>query len=131
MFAVTALQYVVELATNVWNDSDMASKALTLAKQIQQGIQDHAIVEHPLFGKIYAYEVDGLGNFLMTDDANLPSLLSIPHLGYPYDLEMYANSRRFILSPSNPTFHQGSNSLTGPIHGYGSPHMNAAIRNNI
>jgi meiotically up-regulated gene 157 (Mug157) protein len=98
MFAYTALGYVVDLATHVWKDSDMADKALRLANEIQQGIQDHAIVQHPLFGSIYAYEVDGLGNSLLMDDANVPSLLSIPYLGYPYDPEIYANTRNFILS---------------------------------
>jgi meiotically up-regulated gene 157 (Mug157) protein len=29
----------------------------------------------------------------------VPSLLSIPYLGYDYDEEVYANTRRFILSP--------------------------------
>lgn len=33
------------------------------------------------------------------DDGNVPSLLSIPYLGYDYDEEVYANTRRFILSP--------------------------------
>jgi meiotically up-regulated gene 157 (Mug157) protein len=131
MFAYTALGYVVELATHVWNDTDMAHKALKLANDIQRGIQDHAIVEHPVFGKIYAYEVDGLGNSLLMDDANLPSLLSIPYLGYPYDPDIYERTRNFILSPSNPTFHQGSNQWTGAIRGYGSPHMNEAIHDNI
>ena len=31
---------------------------------------------------IYAYEVDGMGNSLLMDDANVPSLLSMPYLNY-------------------------------------------------
>ena len=35
--------------------------------------------------KVYAYEVDGLGQSLHDfDDPNLPSLLAIPLLGYKY-----------------------------------------------
>lgn len=45
-------------------------------------------------------QVDGRGNHLLMDDANVPSLLSIPYLGYKYDPEIYANTRRFILSPA-------------------------------
>jgi meiotically up-regulated gene 157 (Mug157) protein len=135
MFAVVALQYVVELAQpqqQLWNNPALAAKAQTLANQIQQGIQEHAIVEHPKHGKIYAYEVDGLGNYFIMDDANVPSLLSIPYLGYDYDAEIYANTRRFIFSPDNPTYQQGTNPRTGDfIEGYGSPHMSARIQQNI
>ena len=132
MFAVVACEYVVELARNLWNNPLLASKAENLGREIRMGIETHGIVEHPKYGKIYAYEVDGLGNSFLMDDANVPSLLSIPYLGYKhYDSEIYANTRKFVFSPDNPTYQSGSNSLTGPIEGYGSPHMNAAIRRNI
>ena len=41
--------------------------------------------------RMYAYEVDGLGNFLADfDDPNLPSLLAIPLLNYDkYDRQVY------------------------------------------
>jgi len=131
MFAHTVLGYIAEMADQLWRNHVLVTKAQRLAADIQQGLQDHAIVQHPEFGEIYAYEVDGLGNTLLMDDANVPSLLSIPYLGYDYDPLVYANTRRFIFSPSNPTYHKGTNTMTGTIEGYGSPHMNAAIRNNI
>lgn len=131
MFAVVALKYAAELATDLWKDTDLASRATQLANEIDRGIQEHAIVDHADFGKIYAYEVDGLGNSLLMDDANVPSLLSIPYLDCNYDPEIYANTRRFILSPANPTYKKGHNDLTGDIEGYGSPHMFARIPNNV
>ena len=131
MFAVVVLQYVVEMATVVWNDSNLAKKAQTLASDIQRGIEEHAIVTGPDGTRIYAYEVDGLGNYLLMDDANVPSLLSIPYLGYKYDEAIYANTRKFILSPDNPTYRKGTNALTGEIEGYGSPHMESQIKDNI
>ena len=80
------------------------------------------------YGKIYAYEVDGLGQHLLMDDANVPSLLSAPYLGYKVDPEIYANTRRFLLSRDNPTW---AESRDGTIKGIGSPHMRQRIRNNI
>jgi len=132
MFAVTVLEYMVDLAQEVWKNPRLANKAQRLAQEIQRGIEEHAIVEHPTHGTIYAYEVDGLGNSLLMDDANVPSLLSIPYLGYThYNATIYENTRQFIFSPDNPTYQKGNNKLTGMIEGYGSPHMSKAIRNNI
>jgi uncharacterized protein len=131
MFAVTVLTYMEEMSIHVWHSSALAKKARMLASEIQRGLDDHAVVEHPKYGKIYAYEVDGLGNHLLMDDPNVPSLMSIPYLGYKYDPEIYANTRRFILSPDNPTYRKGSNPITGDIEGYGSPHMAAQIPDNV
>lgn len=131
MFAVVALGYVAELAPILWKDEDMARRARKLASEIDQGIQQHGIVNHPKYGNIYAYEVDGLGHHLLMDDANVPSLMSIPYLGYTYDPQVYQQTRRFILSPDNPTYQKGINSATGEIEGYGSPHMSERIRANI
>jgi len=131
MFAVVALGYVAEMATDLWQNSELADKAIRLSAEIDRGIQEHAVVHHPRFGRIYAYEVDGLGNSFLMDDANVPSLLSIPYLGYDYDEEVYRNTRKFVLSDANPEYHKATNALTGEIEGYGSPHMKGAIRENI
>jgi meiotically up-regulated gene 157 (Mug157) protein len=69
-------------------------------------------------GQIYAYETDGFGNYLLMDDANVPSLLSIPYLGYrPANDPLYLNTRRFILSEENPYYFSGK-----AARGVGSPH---------
>jgi meiotically up-regulated gene 157 (Mug157) protein len=64
-------------------------------------------------------QVDGLGNLLLMDDANIPSLLSAPYMGYKNDDKVYANTRAFIFSKDNPTYFSGTNSITGAIDGYG------------
>lgn len=120
-----------ELAQTLWNNNDLFAKARSLRLAIDQGINEHAIVDHPKYGKIYAYEVNGLGEYLLMDDANVPSLMSIPYIGYNYIPEIYANTRRFILSTDNPTYQKGHNIETGDIEGYGSPHMSLAIEKNI
>lgn len=118
MFAVVALRYLTEIAETVYADPELAEEARKLAEEIRQGIDQHGVVEHPEFGRIYAYETDGFGNHNLMDDANVPSLLALPYLGYldEHD-EVYLNTRRFILSPSNPYFYEGS-----AASGIGSPH---------
>ena len=56
------------------------------------GIEQHGIVKtKDDAATVYAYEVDGFGNAVTDfDDPNLPSLLSIPLLGYKhYDPRIY------------------------------------------
>ena len=106
---------------------DMAKKAQTLGQQVKAGIEQYGIVDTPDYGRLYAYEVDGLGHANLMDDANIPSLLSIPYFGYVNQIdEIYMATRRFILSPSNPYFYEGT--FKGEkISGIGSPHTPAGM----
>lgn len=118
MFAVVVLGYVMEFAKTTWNDDTLYAKAEKLRGEIDSGIKAHGIVKHPQYGDIYAYEADGIGNHNLMDDANVPSLLSIPYLGYTSASDpIYQNTRRFILSDANPYYYSGS-----AASGIGSPH---------
>ncbi len=118
MMAVVALTYAAELAAAGWNDTELADTCTALAKQIKDGIEKYGIVDHPEFGRMYAYETDGFGNYNLMDDANSPSLLAIPYLGYAAaDDEVYQNTRRFVLSKENPYYYEGT-----AAKGIGSPH---------
>jgi hypothetical protein len=121
MFAVVVLKYMEEMSEMVWIDEPLMKKARKLRTEINDGIQRHGIVEHEVYGKIYAYEVDGLGNALLEDDANVPSLLSIPYLGYDYNPTIFENTKKFILSSSNPWYHSGIYEGVS-YSGIGSPH---------
>ena len=78
-------------------------KSESLARDIRSGIEKYAVIDN-----LYAYEVDGLGNALFIDDANIPSLLSLPLLaGASLDVDLYRNSREVILSHENPYFFSG------------------------
>ena len=118
MFASVILGFMAEMADEIWHDAGFAARVRKLKGEIDGGIEKYAAVDVPDFGKIYAYEVDGLGNYLLMDDANVPSLLSLPYLGWcsPED-EIYKNTRRFILSERNPYYFEGS-----AAKGIGSPH---------
>lgn len=100
--------------------ADIARTALVWANKIQKGIDQHGIVDHPKFGKVYAYEVDGYGSILFMDDANVPSLLSLPYLGFvERDDPVYVNTRKMILSSEgNPYYLKGK-----VISGIGGPHI--------
>ena len=117
MFATVVLDHVAKVAREVWSDSTLATAALDLRAQIETGLQQHARVEYD-GEQIYAYEVDGLGHHHMMDDANVPSLLALPYLGYcEADDPVYLATRRFVLSEANPYFYTGSQAS-----GIGSPH---------
>jgi meiotically up-regulated gene 157 (Mug157) protein len=118
MFAAVVLGQVAEVAERVLNDIELRAEALGLASEIRSGISAHALVEHPDVGQIYAYETDGLGNHSFMDDANVPSLLSLPYLGWcPPNDPFYLNTRRFVLSAKNPYYYEGT-----AASGIGSPH---------
>lgn len=118
MMAVVALRKAAELAEQGYQDDVLASKCRNLAEEIEDGVEAYGTVLHPKYGKIYAYETDGFGNFNLMDDANSPSLLAIPYLGYrPADDPVYQNTRRFVLSEDNPYYFTGK-----AARGIGSPH---------
>eukprot|EP00008_Paramoeba_atlantica_P004195 CAMPEP_0201478602 /NCGR_PEP_ID=MMETSP0151_2-20130828/3389_1 /ASSEMBLY_ACC=CAM_ASM_000257 /TAXON_ID=200890 /ORGANISM="Paramoeba atlantica, Strain 621/1 / CCAP 1560/9" /LENGTH=435 /DNA_ID=CAMNT_0047859717 /DNA_START=288 /DNA_END=1595 /DNA_ORIENTATION=+ len=107
MMAAVALQMMAEIATDVYHDSNWASAASSLRKEIEAGINQHGIVQHPTQGKVYAYEVDGTGKSITEDDANVPSLLSIPYLNYSADPKVLQNTMKLIWSRDNRWFFSG------------------------
>jgi meiotically up-regulated gene 157 (Mug157) protein len=118
MFAVVSLAQLAEILHRVYRDFSFAAECQNLQSDIDRGIHGYGIIEHEEFGEIFAYEVDGRGHSLLMDDANVPSLLSLPYLGYvTAEDPIYQNTRRFVLSKANPYYHEGSYGK-----GVGSPH---------
>ena len=99
----------------------MAQQCTALADEVSAALKKYAIHNHPKYGKIYAFEVDGFGSQILLDDAHVPSLLAMGYLG---DVEMndpiYQNTRRFVWSEDNPWFFKGKAS-----EGIGGPHVGA------
>ena len=86
----------------------MAGRCEALAGEVEEAVKKYAIVEHPEFGKVYAFEVDGYGSRVFMDDANVPSLLALPFLGcVDVNDPVYQNTRRLKAGPSNPYFFKG------------------------
>lgn len=123
MFAAVELGHIAEIAENVLVDLDLARAARDLRGDIERGVAEHGLVVDPDHGELYAYEVDGRGGVLLLDDANVPSLLSLPLFGWcGADDERYLATRRFILSDANPTFVRGILPRGDEARGLGSPH---------
>jgi hypothetical protein len=120
MMAVVALGDLEEVEQTVYRNLIKSNRAKTLRAEVQDGIQKYGEVFTPNYGYVYAYEVDGLGHQTLMDDANIPSLLSAPYLGYTKpDSFVYRNTRRFLLSKDNPYYYTGS-----VARGIGSAHTN-------
>ena len=118
MFAVAVLRYAAEIAEVVLQDFDLKEESLTLAAQVDAGIQKYGVVPYKQFGRIYAYETDGLGHYNFMDDSNVPSLMAMPYFGYCDKADpLYCSTRKFILSFENPYYFEGS-----VLQGTGSPH---------
>ena len=118
MFAAVVLGYLEDIYTDLLKDAQMAKKVGNLRREIQAGIEAHAKTVNGAGNPIYAYETDGLGSYNIMDDANVPSLLAAPYLGYCQETDpLYLETRKTILSPENPFYYEGSYA-----RGIGSPH---------
>jgi meiotically up-regulated gene 157 (Mug157) protein len=116
LFASAVLDRLGHVAAEILGDGQLADQARNLRGDIDAGIAAHGIVDHPSYGRIYAYEVDGQGGASLMDDANVPSLLATPLLGHAPDA-VYQATRRFVLSKDNPYLYAGRFAA-----GVGSPH---------
>lgn len=118
-FAVISLKQAAEMVSKIFKNQSLHNKLMALASEVEEALQKHAIINHPKFGKIYAYEVNGFGSFNLMDDANVPSLLSLPYLGaVSINDPIYQNTRKLILSEDNPFYFKGTAAA-----GIGGPHV--------
>jgi meiotically up-regulated gene 157 (Mug157) protein len=117
-FAVKSLRQIAEIFTTIINDPLFAKNCLALAGEVENALAEYGAAQHPVRGKIIPYEADGFGNVLFMDDANVPSLLSLPYLGLIDGNDpLYLATRRFVLSHDNPWFFSSD-----IASGVGSPH---------
>jgi meiotically up-regulated gene 157 (Mug157) protein len=117
-FAVVSLRQLAEVLQTMGR-APFAGACAAMAAEVEEALQMYGVVNHPIHGRVWAYEVDGFGNRHHMDDANVPSLLALPYLGActPSD-PLYRNTRRFVLGYENPYFFRGSAG-----EGVGGPHV--------
>ncbi|AWX43221.1 Meiotically up-regulated 157 protein [Flagellimonas maritima] len=118
LFAMVSLRQLAKIYSEVLKDNEFAKECNDFAIEIENAVNTYAISEHLDFGKIYAYEVDGFGNQVFMDDANVPSLMSLAYLNDKFQNEpIYKNTRAFLISEDNPYYLKGE-----AAEGQGSPH---------
>lgn len=121
MFAVVVLGYLGEILNAFYDEKAFAEEVKILRSQIEEGIEKFGTMETEEYGKVYVYEADGNGNHLIMDDANVPSLMSMPYFHFcDKENEIYQNTRKMMLSSANPFYYEGS-----AAKGIGSPHTPA------
>jgi meiotically up-regulated gene 157 (Mug157) protein len=136
-----AMRKTAELCRAIYGDAVLAALADGLAKEIEDGIATHGTMSAPgsktaskvseaeasdgseAHEVIYAYETDGLGNYSALDDANTPSLLSLPYFGFKGDPRIMNRTRRWVLSKANPWFMTGRCAT-----GIGSAHTGSHVQ---
>ncbi|MGO1470431.1 MAG: glycoside hydrolase family 125 protein [Tissierella sp.] len=118
MFAVAVLGYLEEIYKKISKNEAKIKRIRKLRNEIKRGIEKYGITENKAGNKVYAYEVDGLGNASLMDDANVPNLISAPYLGY-CDINdlVYQETRKTLLSDENPFYYTGE-----AASGVGSSH---------
>ena len=123
LFAVVSLRQAAELLNQVHRDQETATQCRALADEVERALREYAVVIHQKFGRVLPYEIDGYGNYYCIDEASVPSLLSLPYLDAvgPGD-PLYLNTRRFVLSDSQPLLlrrqgrHRPGRAARGPGH---------------
>jgi uncharacterized protein len=133
LFALSSLRNLRAMLKAMNMGKELDGPAYALESDLEKALLEHAIVTHPVYGEVFAYEADGFGNHTFMDDANVPSLLALPYLqSRSTDLSgdlsvlnpekrgyrVYENTRRMVLSEANPFFFKGKAG-----EGIGGPHV--------
>lgn len=117
MLACVTLTQVGRIAEEVYRDGELCREASSFADELREAIETWGVLPG-IKEKIYAYETDGFGEYNVCDDANLPSLLSMPYIGYcDRDDPGCLATRKLILSEGNPFYYRGK-----ALRGIGSEH---------
>ncbi len=120
LFAVKAMEHLADIMDAIHGSIGIRKEAYDLGKTVSESLEKNAIINTKNFGNVIAYEMNGFGSYNLMDDANIPSIISLPYLiGDHFSQKMgYKNTRRFLLSEENPFFFKGKAG-----EGIGGPHV--------
>lgn len=119
LFAVSALRMLATVHREARGDSEAAADCEALAAEVDAALQAHGRMPDGQGGQVWAYEVDGFGNAIFMDDANVPSLSGLPLLGAAERNDpLFRRTAALAWSERNPYFFTGS-----AAQGIGGPHI--------
>jgi meiotically up-regulated gene 157 (Mug157) protein len=118
LFAVVTLRRLADMHRTLYGDAGFADECNALAAEVQAAVEKHGVIRDGQGDDYWAYEVDGYGNRLFMDDANAPSLSSLPYLdACKPDDARYRRTRARAWSADNPYWFDGR-----AARGIGGPH---------
>ncbi|MBB5710998.1 glycoside hydrolase family 125 protein [Sphingomonas xinjiangensis] len=116
LFAVSALRMLATVLREARGDVEGAVEAEALASVVSDALEKHGKMPD---GQTWAFEVNGYGDAIFMDDANVPSLSALPLLGAADRRDpLYRRTAALAWSPRNPYFFAGSAG-----EGIGGPHV--------
>jgi meiotically up-regulated gene 157 (Mug157) protein len=118
LFAVHSLRQLAQMSRGLHQDATFAGECEALANEVEQAVHKDGRMHDDAGREFWAYEIDGFGNQLFMDDANVPSLLGLPYLGCcDRNDPLYRHTRELVWSSRNPYFFRGK-----AAEGIGGPH---------
>lgn len=119
LFAMVSLRQLAEMAAQILKDPPFASECSAFAAELESALIQYGRMRDKDGSEFWAYEVDGYGNQLFMDDANIPNLSSLSYLSCcSANDPLYLRTRARAWSTANPYFIEG-----GVADGIGSPHV--------
>ncbi len=119
LFAVSALRMLATVQREARGDLAGATDSETLATEVEAALRAHGRMPDGQGGEVWAYEVDGFGNAIFMDDANVPSLSGLPLLGAADRRDpLFRRTAALAWSDRNPYFFTGT-----AARGIGGPHI--------
>ncbi len=119
LFAVSALRMLAQVLNEARGDAAAARDCAALADEVEAALRAHGQIDDGQGGRVWAFEVDGYGNAIFMDDANVPSLSGLPLLGAADRTDaLWRRTAALAWSERNPYFFTGS-----AAQGIGGPHI--------
>ena len=119
LFAVSVLRKIAQVHREARGDTAAAADAEALAAEVETVLHAHALIPDGNGGQVWAYEIDGFGNWVFMDDANVPSLSGLAIIDAARrDDPLFRRTAALAWSDRNPYFFSGT-----AARGIGGPHV--------